>query len=48
MPIDWVYDAVKPDIWLASISGGTDIASGFVVVRADCCRSLPARSSAPN
>jgi acetoacetyl-CoA synthetase len=26
----WVYDAVKPDLWLASISGGTDIASGFV------------------
>ncbi len=33
LPIDayrWVYDAVKPDLWLASISGGTDIASGFV------------------
>lgn len=26
----WVYDAVKSDLWLASISGGTDIASGFV------------------
>jgi acetoacetyl-CoA synthetase len=26
----WVYNAVKPDLWLASISGGTDIASGFV------------------
>ncbi len=26
----WVYDAVKPDVWLASISGGTDIASCFV------------------
>jgi len=26
----WVYEAVKPDVWLASISGGTDIASGFV------------------
>jgi acetoacetyl-CoA synthetase len=33
LPIDayhWVYDAVKADLWLASISGGTDIASGFV------------------
>lgn len=33
LPIDayrWVYDAVKSDLWLASISGGTDIASGFV------------------
>ncbi|MGO9360110.1 MAG: acetoacetate--CoA ligase [Xanthobacteraceae bacterium] len=26
----WVYDAVKADLWLASVSGGTDIASGFV------------------
>src|SRR5207237_1133849 len=33
----WVYDAVKPDLWLASISGGTDIASGFVA----CAPSLP-------
>lgn len=33
----WVYDAVKPDVWLASISGGTDIASGFVA----CAPSLP-------
>jgi acetoacetyl-CoA synthetase len=33
LPLDayrWVYDAVKADLWLASISGGTDIASGFV------------------
>ncbi|MEZ5727091.1 MAG: acetoacetate--CoA ligase [Burkholderiaceae bacterium] len=40
LPIDayhWVYDAVKPDLWLASISGGTDIASGFVA----CAPSLP-------
>lgn len=40
LPIDayrWVYDAVKPDIWLASISGGTDIAAGFVA----CAPSLP-------
>jgi acetoacetyl-CoA synthetase len=28
---DWVYDAVKPDIHLASISGGTDIVSCFVL-----------------
>lgn len=27
---DWVYDAVKPDVQLASISGGTDIVSCFV------------------
>ena len=33
----WVYDAVKPDLWLASMSGGTDIASGFV----SCAPSLP-------
>lgn len=26
----WVYANVKADLWLASISGGTDIASGFV------------------
>ncbi|HEY6134308.1 MAG TPA: acetoacetate--CoA ligase [Rubrivivax sp.] len=40
LPIDayrWVYDAVKPDLWLASISGGTDIASGFVA----CAPTLP-------
>lgn len=33
----WVYDAVKSDLWLASISGGTDIASGFVA----CAPTLP-------
>jgi acetoacetyl-CoA synthetase len=40
LPIDayaWVYNAVKPDVWLASISGGTDIASGFVA----CAPTLP-------
>lgn len=40
LPVDaylWVYEAVKPDLWLASISGGTDIASGFVA----CAPSLP-------
>lgn len=26
----WVYGAVKPDIWLAPISGGTDFAGAFV------------------
>ena len=26
----WVYEQVKPDIWLASISGGTDVCSAFV------------------
>jgi acetoacetyl-CoA synthetase len=40
LPIDayhWVYDAVKSDLWLASVSGGTDIASGFVA----CAPILP-------
>ena len=40
LPIDayrWVYDAVKPDLWLASVSGGTDIAAGFVA----CAPTLP-------
>ena len=40
LPIDayhWVYDTVKSDLWLASISGGTDIASGFVA----CAPTLP-------
>ena len=27
---DWVYRAVKRDLWLAPISGGTDIAGAFV------------------
>ena len=26
----WVYDAVKPNVWLASMSGGTDVVSAFV------------------
>ncbi|MEO8571158.1 MAG: acetoacetate--CoA ligase [Chloroflexota bacterium] len=26
----WVYDAIKPDVWLVSLSGGTDVASAFV------------------
>lgn len=40
LPLDayaWVYDNVKSDLWLASISGGTDIASGFVA----CAPILP-------
>lgn len=27
---DWVYEHVRPDIWLASVSGGTDICGCFV------------------
>ncbi|MAY47925.1 MAG: acetoacetate--CoA ligase [Rhodobacteraceae bacterium] len=27
---DWIYTAAKPDVWLAPISGGTDIAGAFV------------------
>ena len=27
---DWVYDAVKPDVFLGSLSGGTDVATGFI------------------
>jgi len=27
---DWIYTDVKADIWLASISGGTDVCSAFV------------------
>ena len=33
LPLDayaWVYRDVKADVWLASISGGTDVASGFI------------------
>ena len=26
----WVYDEIKKDIWLASISGGTDVCSAFL------------------
>jgi len=28
---EWVYDQVKRDLWLASVSGGTDVVSAFVV-----------------
>ena len=27
----WVYDSIKSDVWLNSVSGGTDIAAGFLV-----------------
>ncbi|MCA0873371.1 acetoacetate--CoA ligase [Seohaeicola saemankumensis] len=27
---DWIYDALRPDVWLAPISGGTDLAGAFV------------------
>ncbi|MFM7022501.1 MAG: acetoacetate--CoA ligase [Flavobacteriales bacterium] len=27
---DWIYRGVKKDLWLISLSGGTDICSGFV------------------
>lgn len=40
LPIDayaWVYAEIKSDLWLASICGGTDIASGFVA----CAPILP-------
>ncbi len=26
----WIYEQIKPDIWLASISGGTDVCSAFL------------------
>ncbi len=50
----WVYDAVGSDVWLASVSGGTDVVSAFVggcpllPVRAGelQCRSLGARVEA--
>lgn len=28
---DWIYRDVKPDLWLAPISGGTDLAGAFVL-----------------
>ncbi len=33
----WVYDHIKQDVWLASVSGGTDIVSGFLA----CSPLLP-------
>ncbi|MBC2769936.1 acetoacetate--CoA ligase [Pusillimonas minor] len=37
---EWAYANIKSDLWLASISGGTDIASGFVA----CAPTLPVYS----
>lgn len=37
---EWVYNAIKKDLWLISISGGTDIASAFV----GCAPLLPVYS----
>ena len=37
---EWVYRNVKPDVWLASVSGGADIASCFVA----CAPTLPVRA----
>ncbi|QBD81649.1 acetoacetate--CoA ligase [Ktedonosporobacter rubrisoli] len=33
----WAYEHVKPDLWLASVSGGTDVCSAFVT----CSPLLP-------
>ena len=33
----WIYDAVKADVWLASSSGGTDVATAFL----GACPTLP-------
>ncbi|MGA9920290.1 MAG: acetoacetate--CoA ligase [Candidatus Dormiibacterota bacterium] len=51
---DWVYRAVKKDIWVVSLSGGTDLCTAFVLgcpgmpVRAGViqCRALGARIEA--
>ncbi len=37
---EWVYSSVKDDVWLASISGGTDVCSPFV----GGCPILPVHS----
>ncbi len=36
----WVYAHVKPDIWLASVSGGTDVCTAFL----SGCALLPVRA----
>lgn len=28
---DWVYQQVKPDVWLGSVSGGTDVCTAFIL-----------------
>ena len=43
---DYVYATIKTDVQLASISGGTDIVSCFVLGNPHRCRSGAARSSA--
>jgi acetoacetyl-CoA synthetase len=53
---DWVYEHVKPDVWLGSASGGTDVCTAFVlsnpfdpVIRGKLqCRGLGARIEAWN
>ncbi|MDE1852930.1 MAG: acetoacetate--CoA ligase [Thaumarchaeota archaeon] len=37
---EWVYSAVKEDVWLASMSGGTDVCTAFV----GGCPTLPVQS----
>lgn len=37
---EWVYSAVKQDVWLASVSGGTDVCTAFV----GGCPTLPVHS----
>jgi acetoacetyl-CoA synthetase len=37
---DWVYERVKPDLWLYSTSGGTDVCTAFV----GGCPTLPVYS----
>jgi acetoacetyl-CoA synthetase len=37
---EWVYSSVKEDVWLASVSGGTDVCTGFVTG----CPTLPVHS----
>ena len=44
---DYVYDAIKTDVHLASISGGTDICACFVLRRSRPGRSGAARSRRP-
>lgn len=52
----WLYDAVKPDLWLNVVSGGTDLAGGFLVGLPTLpvylgemqCRTLGARVEAWN
>lgn len=36
----WVYQHIKPDLWLASMSGGTDVCTAFVMG----CPLLPVRA----